>query len=49
MEEMEALFIMAALKRNDWSRKETAKELGINPSTLYRKIKKLGLTVPCQN
>jgi len=46
MEEMEALFIMAALKRNNWSRKDTAKELGINPSTLYRKIKKLGLTIP---
>jgi transcriptional regulator with PAS, ATPase and Fis domain len=46
MEEMEALFIMAALKRNNWSRKETAKELGINPSTLYRKIRKLGLTFP---
>ena len=43
---MEALFIMAALKRNGWSRKETAQELGVNPSTLYRKIKKLGLKVP---
>ncbi len=46
MQEMEALFIMAALKRNNWSRKDTAKELGINTSTLYRKIKKLGLKIP---
>ncbi|MEW5994893.1 MAG: sigma 54-interacting transcriptional regulator [Candidatus Zixiibacteriota bacterium] len=46
MKEMEALFIMAALKRNNWSRQETARELGINPSTLYRKIRKLGLTIP---
>jgi transcriptional regulator with PAS, ATPase and Fis domain len=46
MNEMESLFIIAALKRNNWSRKKTAEELGINTSTLYRKIKKLGLKVP---
>ena len=46
MKEMEALFIMACLKRNNWSRKDTAKELNIAPSTLYRRIKKLGLTIP---
>ena len=45
MNEMESLFILAALKRNNWSRKKTAEELGINTSTLYRKIKKLGLKV----
>jgi len=44
--EMEALFLIGALKRNNWSRKDTAAEIGINPSTLYRKIKKLGLTLP---
>lgn len=46
MKEMETIFIMAALKRNNWSRKDTARELNIAPSTLYRKIKKLGLSVP---
>lgn len=46
LEEMEALFLAAALKRNNWNRKDTARELGINPSTLYRRIKKLGLTFP---
>ncbi len=46
--EMEALFIIAALKRNNWSRKATAKELGINPSTLYRRIQRLGITIPKQ-
>ncbi|MEJ2722041.1 MAG: sigma 54-interacting transcriptional regulator [bacterium] len=45
-QEMEALFLTAALKRNDWNRRDTARELGINPSTLYRKIKKLGLKFP---
>jgi len=44
--EMEALFLIGALKRNNWSRKDTATEIGINPSTLYRKIKKLGLNIP---
>ena len=46
MNEMESLFIIAALKRNNWSRKETARQIGVNPSTLYRKIKKLGLKIP---
>ncbi len=46
MKELEALFLIAALKRNNWKRNKTAKELGINPSTLYRKIKRLGLKIP---
>ena len=46
MKEMESLFIIATLKKNDWSRKDTAKELNITPSTLYRKIKKLGISIP---
>ncbi|MBD3169775.1 MAG: PAS domain-containing protein [candidate division Zixibacteria bacterium] len=46
MKDMESLFILAALKRNNWSRKETSRELGIHPTTLYRKIKKLGLKAP---
>lgn len=46
LEEMESLFLAASLKRNNWSRKKTADELGIHPSTLYRRIKKLGLTFP---
>jgi transcriptional regulator with PAS, ATPase and Fis domain len=46
MKEMESLFILGALKRNNWRRRETAQELGIHTSTLFRKIKKLGLQVP---
>jgi len=49
MNEMESLFIIGALKRNNWSRKKTAEELGINTSTLYRKIRKLRLKVPENN
>ncbi len=46
MREMEAIYIMAALKRNGWNRKKTAADLNIDPSTLYRKMKKLGLKPP---
>jgi transcriptional regulator of acetoin/glycerol metabolism len=46
IKEMEGLFLIAALKRNNWNRKNTAKELKINQSTLYRKLKKIGLKLP---
>jgi len=39
MKEKESLFLLPVLKRNNWSREEMAKELAINSSTLYRKIK----------
>jgi PAS domain S-box-containing protein len=38
--------IELALKRNQGSREQTARELGIDPSTLYRKVKALGLSAP---
>jgi len=44
--EMEASFLMNALRRNDWNRTETAKALGIHKTTLFRKIKALGLNPP---
>jgi PAS domain S-box-containing protein len=44
--ELEARIIYDALKRNQWKRMATAKELGINKTTLWRKIKKLKFTVP---
>jgi len=37
--EMERLWIEAALERNGGHRHAAARELGIHPSTLYRKIK----------
>ena len=39
--EMEARMILEALDRNDWKRSITARELGIDKSTLWRKIKRL--------
>jgi transcriptional regulator with PAS, ATPase and Fis domain len=42
----ETRVILDALKRNHYSRMAVARELGIHKSTLYRKIKKLGIDLP---
>jgi PAS domain S-box-containing protein len=39
----EAGFILQALTRNNWHKTRTASQLGIHPSTLWRKMKKLGI------
>jgi PAS domain S-box-containing protein len=44
--QMEASFLMSALRQHDWNRTETAKALGIHKTTLFRKIKALGLNPP---
>jgi len=44
--EIEARAIFEALKRNNWKRIATAKELGINKTTLWRKIQKLNIKTP---
>ena len=43
---MEILHITDALRRNRGNRTAAARELGIHPSTLFRKIKALGIDVP---
>ncbi|MDF7822914.1 sigma 54-interacting transcriptional regulator [Pontiellaceae bacterium B12227] len=42
----EAQAIFQTLEKNNFNRLATAKELGIHKTTLYRKIKALGLTLP---
>ena len=42
-EDLEARFLVEALKRNNWSRINTARELGIHKTTLWRKMKKYGI------
>ena len=39
----ERQIILEVLKSNDWNRSETAEQLGINRTTLYKKMKRLGL------
>jgi PAS domain S-box-containing protein len=41
--------ILDALTRNQYSRLSTARELGINKSTLFRKMKLLGIALPEQD
>ena len=43
---VEAQAIIAALKRNNYNRKDAARDLGIHKSTFFRKIKNLGLVLP---
>jgi PAS domain S-box-containing protein len=42
----EAIAIRTALERNGFSRLAAARELGMNKSTLFRKVKQLGIELP---
>jgi transcriptional regulator with PAS, ATPase and Fis domain len=44
--EMEKGFLYEALRRNSWNRSATAADLGMHPTTLWRKMKRLNLHVP---
>jgi len=46
LKSVEAQSILDALKRNKYNRLATARELGIHKSTLFRKIKTLGIDLP---
>jgi len=46
LRDLERWFIMDVLRRNNYHRLATARELGIHKTTLFRKIKSLGLKVP---
>jgi DNA-binding NtrC family response regulator len=43
LEEPERRIILDVLESNDWNRNATADTLGVNRTTLYKKMKKLGL------
>jgi transcriptional regulator with PAS, ATPase and Fis domain len=45
---LEAMHIADAVRRHGGHRTAAAKELGIDPSTLFRKVKSLGLKLPEQ-
>jgi DNA-binding NtrC family response regulator len=44
--ELEASFLLEALRRHHWNRTRTAEALGIHKTTLHRKIRSLGLNPP---
>ena len=46
LQSVEAQVIIDALKRNRFNRLEAARDLGIHKSTLFRKIKMLGIKLP---
>ena len=46
LRDAEARAIMDALRRNGYNRLAAARELGVHKSTLFRKVKSLGLKVP---
>jgi len=46
LKEIERLYIAEALERNRGNRKQTAEELGINVSTLFRKLQNLSIELP---
>jgi transcriptional regulator with PAS, ATPase and Fis domain len=46
LKDMERIFICDALERNGGNRRAAARELGIHPSTLFRKASALGIQLP---
>jgi transcriptional regulator with PAS, ATPase and Fis domain len=46
LQSLEAQMILDALKRNKYNRLKAARDLGIHKSTLFRKIKLLGINLP---
>ncbi|MFC1514013.1 sigma-54 interaction domain-containing protein [candidate division KSB1 bacterium] len=46
LQDIEIQVIIEALKRNNYKRSETAMELGIDNSTLWRKIKRFNINIP---
>jgi len=43
LEQAERLHILSTLQRHEWNREEAAQELGVHRTTLWRKMKKLGI------
>jgi transcriptional regulator with PAS, ATPase and Fis domain len=46
LKEIEKQYILSVLKKNNWNRLATARQLGIHKTTLFRRIHKLGIPLP---
>ena len=44
LEENEKLFLLRKLEENDWNVSETARQLGITRTVLYRRLNKHGIS-----
>lgn len=49
LDAMEKDFIYEVLKKTNWNRSAAAAQIGIHPTTLWRKIKRLKIDIPKQN
>jgi len=45
-DDMEKTYLYETLRRNNWNRAATAAQMGIHTTTLWRKIKRLNLSIP---
>jgi len=45
-DEIESAYLIEVLRRNGWNRRKTAAELGVHKTTLWRKMRKLGISPP---
>ena len=48
-DDLERSHLYEALRKNNWNRAATATQIGIHPTTLWRKIKRLNLETPKQD
>jgi transcriptional regulator of acetoin/glycerol metabolism len=46
LDDLEARYLLAELERHGWNRAATARDLGIHKTTLWRKMKRLGIQAP---
>lgn len=49
MKEIEAAHLTRTLQQNNWDRRKSANDLGVHRSTLYRKMRSLGISPPPGN
>jgi PAS domain S-box-containing protein len=49
IKELERDYLYKALEKNSWNRRATAMSLGMHPTTLWRKIRQMGITLPNQD
>ncbi len=49
VKEAERNYIYSALEKNNWNRKITAEQLGMHPTTLWRKIKQMDIETPVRD